>query len=163
MHKLKFISNLSLQSNLCLTYPVLLSTMKQTSDDLRFASDFAVELEPHVSSERMKGSSFRRIAGELGITEPALKKCLAGRTTPSLRTVVLAFEKYGVSVPYSGIAFTAQKQLNKRERQRKPRSSTQLLLPFEIETPGPSDRLSLKLLPVGVRRYQLQVTLRLAR
>ena len=136
--------------------------MKQTTDDLRFAGDFAQELGPHVSAERDKGRSLNEIAGELGITEPALKKCLSGRNTPSLRTVVLAFEKYGISIPYSGITFIGRDAGGKKRR-KKSGSLSQLLLPFEIETPGPNDRLDLKLLPTGVRRYQLQVTLRLAK
>lgn len=136
--------------------------MKQTADDLRFAGDFAQELFPHVSAERSKGRSLKQIASDLGITEPALKKCLTGRNTPSLRTVVLAFERYGISIPYSGIAFIGS-DMGMRKRRKKSASLSQLLLPFEIETPGPNDRLNLKLLPTGARRYQLQVTLRLAR
>lgn len=136
--------------------------MKQTPDDLRFAGDFAQELAPHVSAEKNKGRPLKEIAGDLGITEPALKKCLSGRNTPSLRTVVLAFERYGISIPYSGIAFIGR-DAGLRRRRKRPASLTQLLLPFEIETPGPNDRLDLKLLPKGVRRYQLQVTLRLAK
>lgn len=136
--------------------------MKQTADDLRFAGDFAQALAPHVSADRKKGRSLKDVARDLGITEPALKKCLGGRNTPSLRTVVLAFDKYGVSIPYSGVTFIGR-DVAARKGRKKPSSLNQLLLPFEIETPSPEDRLTLKLLPTGVRRYQLQVKLRLAR
>jgi len=149
--------------NLCLTYPVLLLAMKQTPEDLRFAGDFAEALRPHVADDKKKGRSLRQIAERLGVTEPALKKYLGGRTTPCLRTVVLAYDRYGLSVPYSGVSFVGGAG-GKRKRGRK-RSSPlqQLFLPFEIQTPSPDDRLGLKLLPTGVRRYQLQVTVRLAR
>ena len=148
--------------NLCLSYPVPLSAMKQTSDDLRFAGDFADALRPHVLVEREKGRSLKQIAVELGITETALKKCLTGRNTPCLRTVVLAFDKYRVSVPYSGVALFSGSLMGQRRR-RKSVPLSQLTLPFEIEAPSPNDRLALKLLPKGVRRYQLQVTLRFAK
>lgn len=134
--------------------------MKQTSDDLRFAGDFAAALAPVVSAERRKGRSLQQVAGELGITEPALKKCLSGRTTPCLRTVVLAFHRYRVSVPYSGISLFGG--ASKRSR-KSVRPLEQLILPFEIQAPSPDDRLALKLLPTGIRRYELQLMVRLAR
>jgi transcriptional regulator with XRE-family HTH domain len=149
--------------NLCLTYPVPLLSMKQTPEDLRFAGDFAQALRPHVAEEKKKGHSLKQIAEGLGVTEPALMKYLGGRTTPGLRTVVLAYDKYGLSVPYSGVPFVGG-AASKRKRGRKKSSPLQqLVLPFEIQTPGPNDRLGLKLLPTGVRNYQLQITLRLAR
>lgn len=150
-------------NNSCLTYPVYsFSPMKQTPEDLRFAGDFAEALRPHVAEEREKGRSLKQVAESLGVTEPALKKYLSGRTTPSLRTVVLAYDRYGLSVPYSGVSFVGV--AGKRKRGQKQSSPLQqLLLPFEIKTPSPDDRLGLKLLPTGVRRYQLQVTLQLAR
>jgi transcriptional regulator with XRE-family HTH domain len=139
------------------------SSMKQTPEDLRFAGDFAEALTPHIAGETRKGRSLKQVAEGLGVTEPALKKYLTGRTTPCLRTVALAYDRYGVSVPYSGIVFLGG-TVDRRKRSRKRSSALQqLTLPFEIQSPHPNDRLALKLLPTGVRRYQLQVTLRLAR
>ena len=137
--------------------------MKQTPDDLRFAGDFAAALGPHISAERRKGRSLSHLANELGVTEPALQKCLGGRSTPCLRTVALAFDKYGVSVPYSGIEFVGRAAAKHNGGRKQNRLLEQLFLPFEIAAPGPRDRLDLKLLPTGTRRYQLQVTLRVAR
>lgn len=137
--------------------------MKQTSEDLRFAGDFADALRPYISEEKGKGRSLKQIAQGLGVTEPALKKYLGGQTTPCLRTVVLAYEKYGVSVPYSGITFAGRLRDKHKRAQPRSRPLQQMILPFEIHAPGSEDRLALKLLPTGVRRYQLQVTLRLAR
>jgi hypothetical protein len=134
--------------------------MKQTPEDLRFAGDFAEALRPHIDGERRKGHALKAIAEWLGVTEPALKKYLSGRTTPCLRTVVLAYDRYGVSVPYSGVSFAgARKKRGRKESD----PLQQLFLPFEIQTPGSDDRLALKLLPTGTRRYQLQVTLKLAK
>jgi transcriptional regulator with XRE-family HTH domain len=136
--------------------------MKQTLEDLRFAGDFADALRPHVTEEKNHGKALKKIAEGLGVTEPALKKYLLGKTTPCLRTVILAFDKYGVSVPYSGISLFDK---NGRRRVGKKRSSPlqQLFFPFEIETPANDDRFALKLLPIGVSRYQLQVRLKIAR
>lgn len=137
--------------------------MKQTPDDLRFAGDFAEALRPHVADEKRRGRSLKEIARKLGVTEPALKKYLGGRTTPSLRSVVLAYAIFGVSVPYSGVSFVGVRGRRKRSEGPGSRPLQQLFLPFEIQTPSPDDRLALKLLPTGVSRYQLQITLRLAK
>jgi hypothetical protein len=139
------------------------SLMKQTPEDLRFAGDFAQALRPHVAEEKKKGRSLKQIAEGLGVTEPALMKCLGGRTTPCLRTVALAYDRYGLSVPYSGVSFVGEAGSKRRRGRKQSSPLQQLLLPFEIQTPSTDDRLALKLLPTGVRRYQLQVTLRLAR
>ncbi len=136
--------------------------MKQTPEDLRFAGDFAEALRPHVDGDRKKGHALKAIAEWLGVTEPGLKKYLSGRTTPCLRTVVLAYDRYGVSVPYSGVSF-AGGGTRKRRGKRQSNPLQQLFLPFEIQTPSSDDRLALKLFPTGARRYQLQVTLRLAK
>jgi transcriptional regulator with XRE-family HTH domain len=148
--------------HLCLQYAVLLSSMKQTAEDLRFAGDFAEALRPHVNQARKQGSSLKQVAEELGVSEPALKKYLRGRTTPCLRTVVLAFDKYRVSVPYSGISFIGDAHCKRKPGPKRSSALQQLEFPFEIGIPGADERLTLKLLPTGVSRYQLQVTLRLA-
>lgn len=134
--------------------------MKQTQEDLQFADDFADALAPIVAAEKQKGRSSKRVAEDLGITEPALKKYLTGRTTPSVRTVALAFRKYGVSVPYSGVPLFGGPTKNTHRRQRTP---NQLVLPFEIQAPVSGDRLAIKLLPTGTRTYQLQLKVRVGR
>src|SRR5690348_12179137 len=103
--------------------------MKQTPEDLRFAGDFAEALRPHVDSDRKKGHALKVIAEWLGVTEPALKKYLGGRTTPCLRTVVLAYDRYGVSVPYSGVSF-AGKGARRRRGRKESSPLQQLVLPF---------------------------------
>jgi transcriptional regulator with XRE-family HTH domain len=137
--------------------------MKQTPEDLRFAGDFAEALQPHIFKEKERGISLKQIAEKLGVTEPALKKYLGGKTTPCLRTVVMAYDKYGVSVPYSGVSLAGGTRAKRKRTESKSSPLQQLFLPFEIHAPSPGDRLALKLLPTGTSRYQLQVTLRLAK
>jgi len=134
--------------------------MKQTPEDRRFASLFAEALRPHVSAELLKGESMSKIGGKLGVTGPGLQRYLDGGTVPSLRTIVLAYLVYKVSVPYEGIEI-ATKATGRRRKQTD--ATHQLFLPFEITVPRPDKHMELKLLPTGAKSYQLQVTLRLAR
>ena len=134
--------------------------MKQTPEDRRFASLFAEALRPHVVDELRKGKSMSKIGERLGVTGPGLQRYLDGGTVPSLRTVVLAYLAFKISVPYEGIEI-ASKALR---RGGKPRyADQQLFLPFEITVPRSDKNMELRLLPTGAKKYQLQVTLRLAR
>ncbi len=130
--------------------------MKKTKEDDRFAMLFAEALQPHIDLELASGKSLTKIAKGLGVTGWGLQKQLGGGT-PSIRTVALAYALYGVSVPYQGIPFT--KALSKKRRARQS-PERQLLLPFEIMTPAPANRVTLKLLPRGVRKYQLRLSVR---
>lgn len=130
--------------------------MKQTEEDRRFATRFGEALQPHVTRERNLGKSLAQIAAELGVTAPGLQKQLNGGT-PSIRTVALAHAVYGVSVPYQGIEISKAVSAKKKGKQGQI-SNRQLFLPFEITAPAPSKDLVLKLVPQGVRRYRLQLT-----
>ncbi len=134
--------------------------MKQTEEDLRFAASFADRLLPHVARERGRGLTLGQIAGKLGVTEPALKKYLRGRTTPCLRTVVLAYDTYGVSVRYGKVDIARKISGKGKRAQKGQKPGVQLVLPFEITAPRLTDRFALKLSPTGVSRYQLQLTVR---
>lgn len=134
--------------------------MKQTPEDRRFAGLFAEALRPHVSADLGKGESMAKIGAKLGVTGPGLQRYLDGNTVPSLRTIVHAYLEYKISVPYEGVEI-ARKAGTRRTKSKE--AVEQLFLPFEITAPTPDDRLELKLLPTGVRSYQLQVTFRLAR
>jgi len=135
--------------------------MKRTEADRRFAVLFAEALQPHVASERNQGKSLSQIAAHLGVTAAGLQKQLGGGT-PSIRTIALAHALYGVAVPYSGIDIS--KAVSAKRKGKKARTEErQLVLPFEITASAPSKDLILKLLPQGVRRYRLQVTVRLPR
>jgi len=133
--------------------------MKQTPEDRRFASLFAEALRPHVSAQLLEGESMSKIGAKLGVTGPGLQRYLDGGTVPSLRTIVLAYRVYKISVPYEGIEIAARNKRPKKETDPSP----QLFLPFQITMPRPDKHMELKLLPTGTKTYQLQVTLRLAR
>jgi len=90
-----------------------------------------------------------------------LQKQLGGGT-PSIRTIALAYAIHGVAVPYEGIDIS--KALSAKSNGKKARTEErQLVLPFEITAPARSKGLMLKLLPQGVRRYRLQVTVGISR
>jgi hypothetical protein len=130
--------------------------MKRTDEDRSFAARFAEALHPHVLRERNNGRSLVQIAAGLGVTAPGLQKQLNGGT-PSIRTIALAHGLYGVSVPYEGIEISRAVSTKRKGKQKKS-SERQLLLPFEITVPAASKDLVLKLVPQGVRRYRLQLT-----
>lgn len=134
--------------------------MKQTDEDRLFSVRFAAALEPCITREREEGKTLADIASRLGVTAAGLQKQLSGGT-PSVRTVALAYAIFGISVPYGSveIARTTSPKRNKR----KEATEQQLFLPFEITAPARSRRMSLKLVPTSVRRYQLQLTVGLSR
>src|SRR5438270_580558 len=102
--------------------------MKKTDEDRLFATRFATALQAHVDRELRSGKSMAKIAEGLGVTGWGLQKQLNGGT-PSIRTIALAYAKYGVSVPYDGIAIS--KALTKKRKTAK-NSDRQLFLPFQI-------------------------------
>jgi len=134
--------------------------MKQTQEDRRFAKRFAEALLPHVIEERNEGKPLSQIAARLGVTAAGLQKQLGGGT-PSIRTIALAHAIYGVTVPYEGVDISKAVSVKKGKRRRL--EERQLVLPFDITAPRPSSDLVLKLLPHGVRRYRLQLTVGISR
>jgi hypothetical protein len=130
--------------------------MKKTDEDRLFAARFAAALQGHVDREIQSGKSMTKIAEGLGVTGWGLQKQLNGGT-PSIRTIALAYAKYGVAVPYDGIAVS--KALTKKKKATR-NSDQQLILPFQIIAPPTGNDVSLKLLPAGVRKYQLRLLVR---
>jgi hypothetical protein len=135
--------------------------MKQTPEDRRFAERFAQALQPHIDREQYEEKkTFGQIAAKLGVTAPGLQKQLDGGT-PSVRTVALAYAAYGVAVDYDGID-VARTVGPKRRRKQSHVSERQLFLPFEITARPPSKRLTLEMIPKGVRKYRLRITVGIA-
>jgi hypothetical protein len=137
--------------------------MKKTEADRHFAKRFAEELLPHVTEQRNRGKSLAEIATRLGVTGAGLQKQLDGGT-PSIRTIALAYALYGVSVRYEGIEVT--KAISSKRKKKGQHASTeirQLVLPFEITTPVPPKDMVLKLIPRGIHRYRLQLTVGVSR
>jgi hypothetical protein len=131
--------------------------MKQTDDDQDFATRFAEALQPFISRDRDRGRSWADIGADLGVTGPGVRKQLAGGT-PSIRTIALAYEKYGVAVPYRGVEFGKAVAPKRRGRTRRA-TENQLSLPFEITAPPSAKTLVLKRIPKGIRRYRLQLVI----
>ncbi len=128
--------------------------MKQTREDRDFAARFASALRPHVDREASAGRSLKEIAEELGVTSWGLQKQLGGGT-PSIRTIARAYARYGVSAHYEGIAL--RKALTKKPKMRK-NTEEQMVLPFLITAPTSGRKITLKLLPGGVRKYELRLS-----
>ncbi len=137
--------------------PSVWMQMKKTDEDRLFAARFATSLQAHVDRELVSGKSMTKIAEGLGVTGWGLQKQLNGGT-PSIRTIALAYAKYGVSVPYDGIAVS---KALARKRKSARNSERQLILPFQIMTPSDGKDVRLKLRPTGVRKYQLHLSVRM--
>jgi hypothetical protein len=85
-----------------------------------------------------------------------LQKQLNGGT-PSIRTIALAYALFGVSVPYEGIE-VSKAVSGKKKSKRGELLERQLFLPFEITVPPSARKMALRVVPQGVRRYRLQLT-----
>ena len=108
-------------------------------EDVRFIERFSNRLneeyakhkktvEGQTSDEKGSDAEFAR---KLDVSRAALKKYLAGRATPGLRTVALAYGNLGINVSYG--KFDA-KLLCARGRSNRRSPEAQLLLPFAIES-----------------------------
>jgi hypothetical protein len=65
-------------------------------------------------------------------------------------------------VPYEDVEVSKAIAVKKKGKQMQAQER-QLVLPFEITAPVSSEDLVLKLLPQGVRRYRLQLTVGISR
>jgi len=75
---------------------------------------------------------------------------------PSLRTVVLAFREFGISVPYSGVETLAL--LSRKGRRRKGVSELQMDLPLTIE--APQGEIDIVVKKKTAQRFRLQLRVR---
>jgi hypothetical protein len=131
--------------------------MKQTLEDEAFAVGFGQELRQHYERSTQAGAgggalSDEAFAATLNVTRPALKKYLAGAATPSISVIVLAYERYGINVPYAGTPL-----FNKKSRlKRNAPGGTQLVLPFSVQSFG-STSVHAKIEPRGENRFALMV------
>jgi len=132
--------------------------MKRTEEDIVFAAAFARELiihygrvsGPRAGRRRMRDEEF---AGTLGVSRSALKKYLKGRAMPGVRTLVLAYERYGINLPYLGTP------LFKGSRTRRPHQITgQLLLPFSIRSLN-IGAVHAKVEATGPNRFEVRVNI----
>ena len=57
-----------------------------------------------------------KIGAKLGVTGPGLQKYLDGDTVPSLRTIVLAYLVYKISVPYQGVEVAKKSGVQRKQK-----------------------------------------------
>jgi transcriptional regulator with XRE-family HTH domain len=118
---------------LLLSYDVNLKIMKQTPEDRIFAKEFGKELRP-VYADRVKGPeadlTAKEFADALGVTVGGLQKYLEGSSMPSVLTLLRAYDRFGISVPYEGRHL--QRAIKKSSEPRE----IQLMLPLRVETSG---------------------------
>lgn len=133
--------------------------MKRTLEDEAFAISFGRELRQHYERSTQAGAggtalSDEAFAATLNVTRPALKKYLAGGATPSISVVVLAYERYGINVPYAGTPL-----FNKKNRlKRAAPGRTQLVLPFSVQSFDGSS-VQAKIEPRGENRFAVMVNI----
>ena len=123
--------------------------MKRTPEDDAFIVGFTRELNSRYSAAVQNGSNDPDFARSIGVTRQALKKYLAGKSMPSLQTVVLAFKHHQISVPYASVQLFGT-------RRKKATTKTQLTLPFEIR-PLHSGDIALELKPIKPHTYTLRL------
>ena len=131
--------------------------MKRTPEDAAFAVEFGCELHLKYSEAKDRGVTDDAFAKSIGVVRAQLDKYLRGEDMPSVRTVALAHEAHGISVPYRGVPVS---NTLTGPRRRKARSHTdQLELPFTIWAEGPG-KFDVKLRPVSARKFSLQLTIK---
>ena len=131
--------------------------MKRTPEDASFAAEFGRELYAKYSEAKIRGVTDEAFAKSIGVVRAQLDKYLRGEDMPSVRTVALAHEAHGISVPYGRVAVSSTLA---GQRRRKARPLTdQLELPFTIWAEGPG-QFDVKLRPVSARRFSLQLTIK---
>lgn len=129
--------------------------MKRTPEDVSFSIAFGQALKLHYDRVTAglpdrRSMSDEQFAATLDVSRPALKKYLTGRAMPGLRTVVLAFRRYGIAIPYSGTT------LFHRQTKRSTADPVQLVLPFSVKTMDAST-VAASVKPLDSNRFELRV------
>ncbi|HEV2324061.1 MAG TPA: helix-turn-helix transcriptional regulator [Terracidiphilus sp.] len=136
--------------------------MKRTSDDESFAVEFGRELKVHYERATEKGVGGPELSDEdfaatLDVTRAALRKYLNGAAMPTLRVIVFAFLRHGISVPYFGTSLFGRKH----PKRRPSTAPAQLVLPFSVHGLN-ATTIQTKIEPVGVNRFEIRVNMRRA-
>jgi transcriptional regulator with XRE-family HTH domain len=154
-----------MSSILCVTYvtcnlryistKIWLLSMKRTLQDDDFAAHFGRKLNVKYSEAKRSGVTDQVFATSIGVERAQLDRYLRGEAMPSVRTVALAYQKYGITVAYGSAKPHLALRREKRGGEAKP---TQLLLPFSIRSEG-TENVEVKLRPLGTRKFELQLTI----
>jgi transcriptional regulator with XRE-family HTH domain len=106
--------------------------MKRTDDDQQFGAEFAKQLKPFYEKAIADGQTEKEFARRLGVDRGGLQRYLRTSAMPSFRTIVLAYRKFGITIPY---ASTESLPLVSGKGKRRKISGFQMDLPLTIETP----------------------------
>lgn len=136
--------------------------MKRTPEDIEFSAEFGRQLHARyeAATNRALGSEALtddEFAATLDVSRAALKKYLAGQAMPTLRTIILAYRRHRIAIPYLGTELFSAKG----RRASGPHEATQLVLPFSVRGLGISGVQS-RISATGENRYELRVNLKAA-
>src|SRR5580700_3593188 len=95
--------------------------------------EFAKRLQTLYEQSIAAGGTEKAFARRLGVDRGGLQRYLKKQATPSLRTAVLAFREFGISIPYAGVDTLSL--VSKKGRKRRSASELQMDLPLTIEAP----------------------------
>src|SRR5258708_34387551 len=107
--------------------------MKRTEDDQQFGAEFAKRLLPFYDRALAAGETEKAFARRLGVDRGGLQRYLKKHAAPSLRTVVLAYREFGISIPYAGVE--TGPFVSRKGRKHGRSSELQMDLPLTIEPP----------------------------
>ena len=127
--------------------------MKRTEEDQQFGTEFAKRLQVFYERAIGAGETEKTFARRLGVDRGGLQRYLKKHAAPSLRTVVLAFREFGISIPYAGVQTT--RLVSTKSRKRRGTSDLQMDLPLTIE--APQGEITVVVKKKSAQRYRLQV------
>ena len=99
------------------------------------------------------GETEQAFAKRLGVNRGGLQRYLNKNATPSLRTLVFAYQSFGITIPYAGLDTALL--VSPKGRKRRPVPQLQVDLPLTIEAPNGEMELTIK--KKSAQRYRLQL------
>jgi transcriptional regulator with XRE-family HTH domain len=107
--------------------------MKRTQDDQQFGAEFAKRLRPLYDKALAEGQTEKEFARRLGVDRGGLQRYLRTNAMPSFRTIVRAYQEFGIAIPYANTESTSL--VARRGKRRLKTSELQMVLPLTIEAP----------------------------
>jgi transcriptional regulator with XRE-family HTH domain len=128
--------------------------VKRTPEDDYFASEFGALLEKAYRTEKSKKITDQMFAESIGVERPQLRKYFLGEAMPSVRTVAMAHKRYGITVPYAGVAIP-DAPVSRKKIALLP-NPIQLRLPFSLEV-SDARHFEVELKTIRPRKYELRI------
>lgn len=130
-------------------------TPERTADDDAFVRQFAPALKRVYRGEKEVGMTDQEFAESIGVERPQLNRILDGESMPSVRTVAFAHQEYKIAIPYSRVSMRGA--LPTKRGKQKPAPTSQMVLPFTIQTGKGGAKVDLKLAPISARTFALRL------